>query len=58
LAQRPANRAKSATDIRVSFSESGLGRYVGLGTQARTLIYSAAPPMQQKLDLTAAQKVD
>jgi len=51
--------AKSIADIRVSFSNSELGRYVGLGTRAHELkIYSAAPPVQQKLDLAAAQKVD
>ena len=51
--------AKSITDIRVSFSDSELGRYVGLGTTAHALkIYSAQPPIQQKLDLAAAQKVD
>jgi len=51
--------AKSITDIRVSFSDSELGRYVGLGTRAQALkIYSAAPPVRQKLDLAAAQKVD
>jgi sulfonate transport system substrate-binding protein len=51
--------AKSIGDIRVSFSESELARYVGLGTRAHELkIYPAAPPVRQKLDLVAANKVD
>jgi sulfonate transport system substrate-binding protein len=42
--------AKSITDIRVSFSDSELGRYVGLGTQAHELkIYAAVPPCSKSL---------
>jgi ABC-type nitrate/sulfonate/bicarbonate transport system substrate-binding protein len=55
----PQWSAKSIGDIRVSFSDSELGRYLGLGTRAHELkIYPAAPPVQQKLDLAAAKKVD
>jgi ABC-type nitrate/sulfonate/bicarbonate transport system substrate-binding protein len=51
--------AKSLKEIRVSFSQPELDRYLGLGKQAGELnIYPAPPPVQQKLDLTAAQKVD
>jgi ABC-type nitrate/sulfonate/bicarbonate transport system substrate-binding protein len=51
--------AKNLKDIRVSFSQSELDRYLGLGKQAGELkIYPAPPPVQQKLDLTAAKKVD
>jgi sulfonate transport system substrate-binding protein len=55
----PQWSAKNIADIRVSFSEGELLRYVGLGTRAHELkIYPAAPPVQRKLDLAAAQKVD
>jgi ABC-type nitrate/sulfonate/bicarbonate transport system substrate-binding protein len=51
--------AKNIADIRVSFAESELARYLGLGARAHGLkIYPAAPPVEQKLDLTAARKVD
>jgi sulfonate transport system substrate-binding protein len=55
----PQWSAKSLKDIRVSFSEPELQRYLGLGKQAGELkIYPAPPPVEQKLDLTAAKKVD
>jgi sulfonate transport system substrate-binding protein len=55
----PQWTAKAVGDIRVSFSDGELARYVGLGTRAHELkIYPAAPPVQQKLDLAAAKKVD
>jgi ABC-type nitrate/sulfonate/bicarbonate transport system substrate-binding protein len=55
----PQWNAKSLTDIRVSFSDTELERYLGLGKRAGELkIYPAPPPVQQKLDLTAAKKVD
>jgi ABC-type nitrate/sulfonate/bicarbonate transport system substrate-binding protein len=51
--------ARSLKDIRVSFSQPELDRYLSLGKQAGELkIYPAPPPVQQKLDLTTAQKVD
>ena len=51
--------AKSLSDIRVSFSDSELERYLELGRRAGELkIYPVAPPVQQKLDLSAAKKVD
>jgi hypothetical protein len=51
--------AKSLSDIRVSFSDSELERYLELGRRAGELkIYPMAPPVQQKLDLSAAKKVD
>jgi sulfonate transport system substrate-binding protein len=51
--------AKSLKEIRVSFSDAELARYLGLGRRAGELkIYPAAPPVQQKLDLSAAKKVD
>lgn len=55
----PQWAAKSMKDIRVSFNEAELTRYLGLATRAHALkIYPTAPPLQQKLDLTAANKVD
>ena len=55
----PQWSAKSTGDIRVSFSESELARYIGLGARAHELkIYPASPAVQQKLDLLAAKKVD
>jgi ABC-type nitrate/sulfonate/bicarbonate transport system substrate-binding protein len=51
--------AKSLGDIRVSFSDSELERYLELSRRAGELkIYPVAPPVQQKLDLSAAKKVD
>jgi ABC-type nitrate/sulfonate/bicarbonate transport system substrate-binding protein len=51
--------AKSLSEIRVSFSDSELERYLGLGQRAGELkIYPAPPALQQKLDLSAAKKVD
>ena len=39
-------------DIRVSFTDAELTRYLGLGNRAHALkIYPAEPPLQQKLDL-------
>lgn len=55
----PQWNAKGLKDLRVSFSEPELERYLGLGKRAGELkIYPAPPPVQQKLDLTAAKKVD
>jgi ABC-type nitrate/sulfonate/bicarbonate transport system substrate-binding protein len=55
----PQWNAKSIGDIRVSFTDAELARYVGLGTRAFELkIYPVAPPVQQKLDLEGAKKVD
>jgi ABC-type nitrate/sulfonate/bicarbonate transport system substrate-binding protein len=55
----PQWSAKSISDIRVSFTDAELARYVGLGARAHALkIYPAAPPVLQKLDLSAAKKVD
>ena len=51
--------AKSLSDIRVSFSDTELERYLGLAKRAGELkIYPAPPPLQQKLDLASAKKVD
>jgi ABC-type nitrate/sulfonate/bicarbonate transport system substrate-binding protein len=51
--------ARSLGDIRVSFSDSELERYLGLGQRAGELkIYPTPPPVQRKLDLSAARKVD
>ena len=51
--------AKTIKDIRVSFNDAELSRYVGLAARAHALkIYPAEPPLRQKLDLTAANKVD
>jgi sulfonate transport system substrate-binding protein len=51
--------ARSLSNIRVSFSDSELERYLGLGRRAGELkIYPVPPPVQQKLDLSAAKKVD
>lgn len=55
----PQWAAKSIKDIRVSFNDAELTRYVGLAKRAHALkIYPAEPPLQQKLDLAAAKKVD
>ena len=52
----PQWTAKSIKDIRVSFSEAELKRYLGLATRAHALkIYPMAPPLQQKLDLGREQ---
>jgi ABC-type nitrate/sulfonate/bicarbonate transport system substrate-binding protein len=51
--------ARSLGDIRVSFSDAELERYLELGRRAGELkIYPVPPPVQQKLDLAAAKKVD
>ena len=51
--------AKSLSDIRVSFSAPELERYLGLGQRAGELkIYPVPPPVRQRLDLSAAKKVD
>jgi ABC-type nitrate/sulfonate/bicarbonate transport system substrate-binding protein len=51
--------AKSLSDIHVSFSAPELERYLGLGRRAGELkIYPVPPPVQQKLDLSAAKKVE
>ena len=55
----PQWAAKSLSDIRVSFSDAELERYLGLAKRAGELkIYPAPPPLQQKLDLASAKKVD
>jgi ABC-type nitrate/sulfonate/bicarbonate transport system substrate-binding protein len=55
----PQWNAKSLGDIRVSFSDAELERYLELGKRAGELkIYPQPPPVQQKLDLSAAKKVD
>ena len=55
----PQWSAKSLGDIRVSFSDAELERYLELGRRAGELkIYPVPPPVQQKLDLSAAKKVD
>jgi sulfonate transport system substrate-binding protein len=55
----PQWAAKSVSDIHVSFSAPELERYLELGRRAGELnIYPVAPPVQQKLDLAAAKKVD
>jgi ABC-type nitrate/sulfonate/bicarbonate transport system substrate-binding protein len=55
----PQWSAKSLKDIRVSFSEPELERYLGLGKKAGELkIYPSPPPVQQKLDMSAAERVD
>jgi sulfonate transport system substrate-binding protein len=51
--------AKQLGDVRLSFNDAELARYLGLATRAHELkIYPAAPPLQQKLDLAAAKKLD
>lgn len=55
----PQWAAKSLSDIHVSLSAPELERYLELGRRAGELkIYPVAPPVQQKLDLAAAKKVD
>jgi sulfonate transport system substrate-binding protein len=55
----PQWSAKSLGDIRVSFSDAELERYLELGRRAGELkIYPVPPPVQLKLDLSAAKKVD
>jgi ABC-type nitrate/sulfonate/bicarbonate transport system substrate-binding protein len=55
----PQWSARSLSDIRVSFSDGELERYLGLAKRAGELkIYPATPSLQQKLDLGAAKKVD
>jgi ABC-type nitrate/sulfonate/bicarbonate transport system substrate-binding protein len=55
----PQWSAKSLSDIRVSFSDAELARYLGLAKRAGELkIYPVAPQLEHKLDLAAAKKVD
>ena len=55
----PQWSARSLGDIRVLFSVTELERYLELGRRAGELkIYPVPPPVQQKLDLSAAKKVD
>lgn len=51
--------AKQLGDIRVSFTDPEMTRYLSLATRAHDLkIYPIVPPLQQKLDLAAAKKLD
>jgi ABC-type nitrate/sulfonate/bicarbonate transport system substrate-binding protein len=55
----PQWSAKKLGDVRLSFNDAELTRYLGLATRAHELkIYPIVPPLKQKLDLAAAKKLD
>jgi ABC-type nitrate/sulfonate/bicarbonate transport system substrate-binding protein len=55
----PQWNAKSLKDIRLSFTDAELQRYLGLGKRAFELkIFPKDPPLSQKTDLTVAKELD
>lgn len=55
----PQWMAKSIKDMRVSFADAEMERYLGLGKRAFELkIYPVAPPLSQKTDMSFAKKID
>lgn len=55
----PQWSAGDIKDIRVSFNDAELARYLGLAKRAHELkIYPVQPALSQKMDLTAAKKLD
>ena len=55
----PQWSAKGLQDIRLSFTAAEKNRYFGLGKQAAELkIYPAVPPLEQKTDMSVAERLD
>ena len=55
----PQWAAKNLKDIRVSFNDAEMERYLGLGRRAFELkIYPVSPPLTQKTDMSFAKKLD
>lgn len=55
----PQWNAKSLKDIRVSFNDAEMSRYLGLGKLAHSLrVFPKEPPLKEKTDMSFARKVD
>ena len=55
----PQWNAKSTNDIRISFNEAEMNRYLGLGQLAYALkVFPKEPPLKEKTDMTAAKRLD
>lgn len=55
----PQWNAKGIRDIRISFNDAELQRYLGLGKLAYALkVFPKEPPLREKLDLSAASRLD
>jgi len=55
----PQWNAKSIKDIRISFNDAELKRYLGLGKQAHMLkVFPTEPPLAKKTNITMAKEID
>lgn len=55
----PQWNAKSIKDIRISFNDAELKRYLGLGKQAHALkVFPKEPPLAKKTNMTMAKELD
>jgi ABC-type nitrate/sulfonate/bicarbonate transport system substrate-binding protein len=55
----PQWNAKTIKEIRVSFSDAEMQRYLGLGKLAYALkVFPKEPPLKEKTDITVAKKLD
>ena len=55
----PQWNARTLRDIRVSFNDAEMDRYLGLGKLAFTLkVFPKEPPLKEKTDISVAKKVD
>jgi sulfonate transport system substrate-binding protein len=55
----PQWNAKNLQDIRVSFNDAEMERYLGLGKLAFALkVFPKEPPLKEKTDISVARKVD
>jgi len=55
----PQWNARTLQDIRISFNDAEMDRYLGLGKLAFALkVFPKEPPLKEKTDITVAKKVD
>jgi sulfonate transport system substrate-binding protein len=55
----PQWNAKSLKDIRISFNDAEMARYLALGKTAYSLkVFPKEPPLKEKTDMSVAKKVD
>jgi len=55
----PQWNAKRIKDIRISFNDAEMQRYLGLGKLAYALkVFPKEPPLKEKTDMTVAKKLD
>jgi ABC-type nitrate/sulfonate/bicarbonate transport system substrate-binding protein len=55
----PQWNAKAMKDIRISFNDAEMQRYLGLGKLAYALkVFPKEPPLKEKTDMTVAKKLD